>query len=69
MSELIVTGAFCYDADGFDRALELLASGRLPVDELIEPVDVPLDGALAAMEGLASGRIAAKVLIAPGLSA
>lgn len=66
LNELVITGAFCYDADGFERSLELLASGKLPLDELIDPVDVPLEGALDAMRALASGRIAAKVLIAPG---
>jgi threonine dehydrogenase-like Zn-dependent dehydrogenase len=68
LNELTITGAFCYDADGFDRSLELLASGRLPLNELIDPVDVPLTGTLDAMQALASGRIAAKVLIAPGAS-
>jgi threonine dehydrogenase-like Zn-dependent dehydrogenase len=66
LNELVVTGAFCYDADGFERALELLASGRMPLTELIDPVDVPLAGALDAMHGLAGGKIASKVLIAPG---
>jgi threonine dehydrogenase-like Zn-dependent dehydrogenase len=68
LNELTITGAFCYDKDGFDNSLALLASGKLPLAELIEPVDVPLTGALDAMHGLASGRIAAKVLIAPGAS-
>jgi threonine dehydrogenase-like Zn-dependent dehydrogenase len=68
LNELVITGAFCYDADGFDRSLELLASGKLPLEHLIDPIDVPLAGALEAMQGLASGRIAAKVLIAPGAS-
>jgi (R,R)-butanediol dehydrogenase/meso-butanediol dehydrogenase/diacetyl reductase len=67
LNELIVTGAFCYDADGFDRALELLARPDFPTDVLIEPVDVSLAGALEAMEGLHHGRIAAKVLIAPAV--
>lgn len=66
LNELTITGAFCYDADGFDRSLALLASGKLPLQELIDPVDVPLTGALDAMHALASGKIAAKVLIAPG---
>jgi 2-desacetyl-2-hydroxyethyl bacteriochlorophyllide A dehydrogenase len=66
LNELVITGAFCYDADGFERSLALLASGRLPLHELIDPVDVPLAGTLDAMHGLAGGRIAAKVLIAPG---
>ena len=30
LNELVITGAFCYDADGFDAALELLAPRRLP---------------------------------------
>ena len=68
LNELVITGAFCYDADGFTRALDLLASGAVPAELLLEPDDVPLSGALAAMEGLAGGRIAAKVLVAPGLS-
>jgi (R,R)-butanediol dehydrogenase/meso-butanediol dehydrogenase/diacetyl reductase len=66
LNELSITGAFCYDIDGFDRALELLASGRMPLDELLEADDVPLDGTLDAIHGLHDGRIAAKVLIAPG---
>jgi threonine dehydrogenase-like Zn-dependent dehydrogenase len=66
LNELVITGAFCYDADGFERSLELLSSGRVPVQELIDPVDVPLTGTLDAMHGLAGGEIAAKVLIAPG---
>jgi|SRR5581483_10369080 len=68
LNELNLTGAFCYDADGFERALDLLVSGRMPVAELIEPVDVPLEGMLEAMRGLAGGRVAAKVLVAPGAS-
>jgi threonine dehydrogenase-like Zn-dependent dehydrogenase len=68
LNELVITGAFCYDADGFQQSLALLASGKLPLDVLIDPTDVPLSGALDAMQGLAGGRIAAKVLIAPGAS-
>lgn len=69
LNELTITGAFCYDADGFERALGLLASAAVPADLLIEPADVPLTGALDAMRDLASGRIAAKVLVAPGMEA
>ena len=65
LNELVVTGAFEYGADGFPQALELLASGALPVDRLLEPDDVPLTGALAAMHGLADGTLAGKVLIKP----
>jgi threonine dehydrogenase-like Zn-dependent dehydrogenase len=65
LNELVVTGAFTYDPGGFEQALELLASGRIPVDVLIEPEVVPLDGLLDAMIGLAEGRLAGKVLVRP----
>jgi (R,R)-butanediol dehydrogenase/meso-butanediol dehydrogenase/diacetyl reductase len=66
LNELQVSGSFIYDADGFERALELLASGRLPVDVLIDPDDVPLERLGEAMQGLAEGRIAGKVMVVPG---
>lgn len=65
LNELVVTGAFNHDGDGFERALALLASGELPVRELLEPEDVGLDDLLPAMRRLASGEIVAKVLIDP----
>jgi threonine dehydrogenase-like Zn-dependent dehydrogenase len=65
LNEVIITGAFTYDADGFDRSLGLLASGKLPLGALIEPDDVPLSGTLAAMHGLAEGRLAGKVMVKP----
>jgi threonine dehydrogenase-like Zn-dependent dehydrogenase len=65
LNELVVTGSFVYDADGFPRALELLASGKLPLDLLVEPDDVPLDGFLDAAVKLGSGDLAAKVLVVP----
>ncbi|HEY5024066.1 MAG TPA: alcohol dehydrogenase catalytic domain-containing protein [Acidimicrobiales bacterium] len=68
LNELTVTGSFVYDADGFERALELLASGRIPVDVLIDPDDVSLHGLGEAMHGLAQGRIAGKVMVVPGES-
>ncbi len=66
LNELTVTGSFVYDADGFERALEMLGSGRLPVDVLIDPDDVSLDGLGEAMQSLAEGRIAGKVMVVPG---
>ncbi|MDX6285074.1 MAG: L-iditol 2-dehydrogenase [Frankiales bacterium] len=63
--ELEVTGAYEYDDGGFSAALDLLASGRLPIDELAEPDDTPLDGLLAAMEGLVAGTITRKVMVTP----
>ncbi|HRW39211.1 MAG TPA: alcohol dehydrogenase catalytic domain-containing protein [Aquihabitans sp.] len=65
LNELVVTGAFTYDEGGFEAALELLASGQLPVDALLEPGEVGLDGLLDAMRDLAAGRIAGKVLVRP----
>ena len=65
LNELVITGAFTYDKDGFERALQLLASGAIPIDALVEPDDVPLDGLLDAMRDLAEGRLAGKVLVRP----
>lgn len=65
LNELVVTGAYEYDASGFDDALALLASGTVPVDVLVEPDDVPLDGMLDTLEALARGEIAGKTLIVP----
>jgi (R,R)-butanediol dehydrogenase/meso-butanediol dehydrogenase/diacetyl reductase len=65
LNELVITGAYIYDHDGFPRALELLASGKMPNDLLVEPDDVPLDGLLDAAIGLGSGDLAAKVMVVP----
>jgi threonine dehydrogenase-like Zn-dependent dehydrogenase len=65
LNELVITGAFTYDKDGFEQALQLLASGAIPIDALLEPDDVPLDGLLDAMRDLAEGRLAGKVLVRP----
>jgi len=66
LKELTVTGAFNYDASGFEDALRLLASGVLPLDALLAPEAVPLAGVTTAIADLAAGRVAAKVLVAPG---
>jgi 2-desacetyl-2-hydroxyethyl bacteriochlorophyllide A dehydrogenase len=65
LNELVVTGSFTYDADGFERALDLLASGAMPVEHLVEPGAVGLAGLLGAMQGLAGGELAGKVLVRP----
>jgi threonine dehydrogenase-like Zn-dependent dehydrogenase len=65
LNELLVTGAYNYDEDGFAAALELLSSGALPTALLIEPEDVPLEGMQTALESLFAGRIAGKVLVSP----
>ena len=65
LNELSITGAFVYDPDGFQRALELLASPEFPTELLIESQDVPLDGLPGAVDQLVAGEIPGKVLIAP----
>jgi 2-desacetyl-2-hydroxyethyl bacteriochlorophyllide A dehydrogenase len=67
LNELEVCGSFVYDADGFARALELLASGALPTSLLIEPDDIGLERISGALGDLAAGRLAGKVMVVPGL--
>jgi threonine dehydrogenase-like Zn-dependent dehydrogenase len=67
LNELVITGSFCYDGSGFVDALELISSGRLPTDLLIEPDDVPLGGILDTMHRLAAGELAGKALVNPRL--
>lgn len=66
--ELEALGTFNYDAAGFGPALDLLESGALPLDLLIESDDVALDGLMDAMSRLARGEIPAKVLVNPEVS-
>jgi 2-desacetyl-2-hydroxyethyl bacteriochlorophyllide A dehydrogenase len=66
--ELSLIGAYNYDASGWGPALDLLASGALPVEKLIHPEDVLLDGLGAAMSRLAAGEIPAKALVRPEVS-
>src|SRR6185369_12002264 len=47
--EQTLIGAYNYDAEGFRPALALLASGALPLDLLIEPVDIRLDEVMGTM--------------------
>jgi 2-desacetyl-2-hydroxyethyl bacteriochlorophyllide A dehydrogenase len=63
--ELTLVGAYNYGADGFAGALELLASGRLPTDALIEPYDVPLNALAGTLQALARAEVAGKVLVRP----
>jgi L-iditol 2-dehydrogenase len=65
LNELVITGAFVYDHDGFERALELLGRPDFPTDVLIEANDVPLDGIFEAIQQLGAGELAAKVMIVP----
>ena len=65
LNELVVTGAYNYDEDGFEAAIGLLAGGSLPVDQLVESEDAGLGDLQGAMLELFEGRIGAKVLVAP----
>jgi (R,R)-butanediol dehydrogenase/meso-butanediol dehydrogenase/diacetyl reductase len=65
LNELVITGAFVYDQGGFARALELLASGKLPNDLLVEQEDFPLNRLLDTALGLHEGTVAAKAMIVP----
>ena len=65
MNELVVTGSYNYDADGFERALALLASGLIPAEQLLEADDIGLEEIVPAMESLVRGERAGKVLVRP----
>jgi threonine dehydrogenase-like Zn-dependent dehydrogenase len=65
LNELTVTGTVEYTPDDFRTALDLLASGRLPAGELIEPEDQPLSRVQWAMEQLSSGELTGKVMVIP----
>ncbi len=66
--ELEIIGAYNYNDEGFQPAVDLLDSGRLPLDSLIEPDGVPLSEVMVSMERLARGEIPGKVMVQPGLS-
>jgi 2-desacetyl-2-hydroxyethyl bacteriochlorophyllide A dehydrogenase len=63
--EQTIIGAYNYDAAGFGPALDLLASGEMPLDLLIEPVDIALDEVLPTMHRLAEGALPGKVMVTP----
>lgn len=65
LNELTMCGSFVYDADGFQRALELLAAGAIPTELLIEPEDVPLGRLGQALRELAGGSLAGKAMVVP----
>jgi len=62
LKEIVVRGSYTY-TDEFDRAIDLLATGLLVVDDLTSVV-APLPNTLAAFDDLQAGRIM-KALIAP----
>ena len=63
--ELTIIGAYNYDRDGFAPALDLLASGALPLDLLIEPNDIGLGELLPTLHRLAAGELPGKVMVVP----
>jgi (R,R)-butanediol dehydrogenase/meso-butanediol dehydrogenase/diacetyl reductase len=65
LNELVITGAYEYDAGGIEAAVEMLAAGAVPADLVVEPDDVPLDDLLATMERMAAGEVAGKVMVKP----
>ena len=65
LNELHITGAYNYDPDGLAEALSLLKSGSIPVADLVERRDVPLEGLFDSLEGLFAGKIGGKVLVVP----
>ena len=64
--ELTLLGAYNYDAAGFAPALDLLASGVMPLELLIEPVDVGLGELAPTLRRLAAGELPGKVMVVPG---
>ncbi len=67
LNELEVKGSFIYDFGGFEKALELLASGKIPNSLHVEPIEIPLDLISETLVGLSTGQFAGKVLVAPNL--
>ena len=65
--ELQIIGAYNYNDEGFQPAVDLLDSGTLPLESLIEPHDIPLSEVMVSMERLARGEIPSKVMVQPSL--
>jgi threonine dehydrogenase-like Zn-dependent dehydrogenase len=65
LNELVISGAFEYDPDGFVAALALLGDPAFPTDELIEPDDTHLDEIVATMHGLVNGDRPRKAMVVP----
>jgi (R,R)-butanediol dehydrogenase/meso-butanediol dehydrogenase/diacetyl reductase len=63
--ELTIVGTYNYDAAGFAPALELLASGRLPIELLVEPRDIGLAEIGPTLQRLANGELPGKVFVVP----
>ena len=66
--ELEIVGAYNYNEEGFQPAVDLLDSGKMPLESLIEPKDIPLSKVMDSMERLSRGEIPSKVMVQPGMS-
>jgi 2-desacetyl-2-hydroxyethyl bacteriochlorophyllide A dehydrogenase len=66
--ELEIVGAYNYNEDGFQPAVNLLDSGTLRLESLIEPNDIPLSKVMDSMEQLSRGEIPSKVMVRPMMS-
>jgi (R,R)-butanediol dehydrogenase/meso-butanediol dehydrogenase/diacetyl reductase len=60
--ELKLAGARVYEAEDFDQAIELAASGTLPLEKIITKT-VPLDGLTGAFREMESGGEVMKILV------
>jgi 2-desacetyl-2-hydroxyethyl bacteriochlorophyllide A dehydrogenase len=66
--ELEIVGAYNYNEDGFQPAVDLLDSGTLRLESLIEPGAIPLSGVMDSMERLSRGEIPSKVMVRPSMA-
>ena len=67
--ELQIIGAYNYNDEGFQPAVDLLASGTLPLEALIEPDERPSQRRHDLHGTLARGEIPSKVMVQPSLPA
>jgi (R,R)-butanediol dehydrogenase / meso-butanediol dehydrogenase / diacetyl reductase len=65
INELTIAGTVEYSPDDYADSLNLLASGQLPTDVLIEPEDRRLGTLEETLAQLSRGEIAGKVLVVP----
>jgi (R,R)-butanediol dehydrogenase/meso-butanediol dehydrogenase/diacetyl reductase len=63
--EQTLIGSYNYDDRGFAAALDLIATGTLSLDLLIEPEDFPLDTVGPTMQRLGAGELASKAMVVP----
>jgi len=67
LKEAVIRGSFAYRPRGFDEAIEMLASGAVPVDDLVTSRHPIEDAAACFEELLKPGTGELKILLQPGL--